>query len=117
MPRKISKKGLIRKLDQEVSRIVRSRGSCARCRKTDNLQTAHIFSRSLRSVRWDLDNVLALCPNCHINFAHKCPVLFTEFVREYLGKVRYLQLKIKAGMIKKWQIWELQDLLTVLKTQ
>ncbi len=116
--RKITKRILTKKLDKEVGRIVRLRGVCARCGKGAEkvtLHCAHIFSRRNMSVRWDLDNCLALCYADHFWWAHPNPVLFTEFVQEYLGKLKYKNLKRKATIIKKWSISEMQDLLNDLK--
>jgi hypothetical protein len=115
--KKPSKKLLTRKLDHICSEIVRSRGKCAKCSKTDyaHLQTAHIFSRKYRSIRWDIElNLLCLCDSCHF-WAHANPILFTEFVREYLGEVRYVMLKVRAQSIKKWTIEEMQELLETLE--
>lgn len=117
-PRKPSKKTLKNKLDKEISRIVRARGKCAKCGKEEyeKLQAAHIFSRSNLSTRWDLDNLLCLCGGCHLFWAHKNPVEFTEFVRNYLGEYKYERLRQNATSIKKWTIEDLQIMLEVLKT-
>ena len=115
--RQPTKSSLTRKLDKEVSRITRARGYCAKCRMSDyeHLETAHIFSRNLRSVRWDIElNVLCLCDKDHF-WAHQNPVLFTEFVKEYLGSYKYTQLKLRARQIKQWKLDEMQDLLNELK--
>jgi len=110
---KVSKKSLKNKLDKVCSLIIRSRGVCAKCKteNPDKLQTAHIFSRSNLSVRWDWDNLLCLCGGCHLFWAHKNPVEFTEFVKSYLGEEKYQNLREKAVIIKKWTIPELQELL------
>ena len=112
--RKQTKSSLTRKLDKLVSQIVRGRGYCAWCKKTSGLECCHIFSRRYRSVRWDFDNLLCLCHSHHF-YSHSNPVLFGEFVREYLGEMKYTQLKQKAQMIKKWTVQDLQDLLEDLK--
>ena len=113
---KPTKSSLKRKLDKEVSRIVRSRGECSKCRnnKYEKLQAAHIFSRSMLSVRWDLLNVICLCAGCHF-WAHREPILFTEFVREFLGENKYTELKHRAKSIKKWTLDELTELLKTLE--
>ena len=113
---KATKSGLKRKLDKEFSRVIRSQGKCCKCGKDDysKLQAAHIFSRSMLSVRWDFDNVLCLCAGCHFE-AHAKPVLFTEFVRQFLGELKYEQLKSKAMAIKKWTLPEMEILLGILK--
>ena len=113
--RKPTKKSLTRRLDAECSRIVRARGMCWKCGKDDykHLETAHIFSRKNRSVRWDLDNMLCSCDGCHF-WSHQNPLLFAEFVKEYLGNYKYQQLKLKATSIRKWTLEEMQVLLQML---
>lgn len=105
-------------LDKEFGRIVRARGMCAKCQKGAEevgLQCAHIFSRKNMSVRWDFENALSLCWRCHFHWAHKEPIQFYEFVEEYLGVVRFAQLKFRAKQIKKWTRDELEELLEKMK--
>jgi len=112
--RKPTKSSLKRKLDIEVSRIVRSQGKCCKCSEESfsQLQCAHIFSRNQLSVRWSLMNVLCLCAKCHF-WSHQNPVLFTEFVKQYLGDLNYETLKQHARAIKKWDLQEMQELLEI----
>ncbi len=112
--KKPSKSTLTRKLDKICSELVRARGQCWKCKGTTTLQTAHIFSRKYRSVRWDLDNLLCSCAKCHF-WGHANPILFTEFVREYLGEVKYTLLKKIAQPIKQWTIEEMLELYEGLK--
>jgi len=66
MPNKISRKGLIKKLDSIVSKIVIDRDSrCMCCGTTNQLTAGHLFSRRGYSTRWDLDNVYAQCWPCN----------------------------------------------------
>ena len=119
--RKPSKTTMRRKLDKICSEIVRGRGKCQRCGKRNNLQTAHIFGRTYNNTRFDLDNLLCLCPDCHINFAHKQPILFAEFVKRILGEEKYELLKEKHNQITRYTIDDLQTkyevLQNLLKTQ
>jgi hypothetical protein len=105
----ISRKGITRKLDKALSTIVRTCGSCRRCGKKKNLQCAHIFSRNNRSVRWDFKNVVCLCAGCHF-WAHANPVLFTEWVRQFLGEDKYATLKLQANTIRQFATYELEGL-------
>ena len=114
MARKPKKRSLKCKLDKVVSQIVRTRGKCERCGVVNQLQCCHIFSRTYMSVRFFLTNLLCLCAGCHF-WAHKNPILFAEFVKKYFGKYKYTQLKLKARMIKKWSISELEVLLETLE--
>ena len=111
---KISKKGLKRKLDKLVSEITRKKGKCEHCKKSEKLQTAHIFSRTYNSTRFYPDNLLCLCAGCHW-FFHKNPILFGEWVKKYLGKKKYESLKLRKEQIKKWTITELEEIYKRLK--
>lgn len=107
------RKELENALDDAIRDIIRLRGKCQRCGK-EEVQTAHIFSRKNKSVRWDEDNVLAYCYRCHFHFAHKEPVLFTDWVREHLGEEKYFKLRRKASETKQWTVPELEALLKKL---
>ena len=111
--RKLKKTSLRNKLDKICSQIVRARGRCELCGKKENLQCCHIFGRRFLNTRWSLENLLCLCPNCHINFAHQKPILFAEWVKEYLGD-KYELLKEAHREIVKYTIDDLQTKLKVL---
>jgi len=116
--RKPTVRSLKRRLDKLYSEIIRKRGICARCRKGAErvtLQTAHIISRRNLAVRWDLNNGIPLCYSCHFFWAHKEPIWFNDFAKEYLGEYKFEQLKMRAKKIKKWTIQDLQTLLTQLE--
>lgn len=97
---------MTRKLDKLVSDITRAKGRCSWCGKTDNLQAAHIFSRTYKSVRWDLDNVVCLCAKCHFE-GHKRPIDFVEWIKSYLGEFKYQQLKMKTQSISHHKLHDL----------
>ena len=121
MAKKETIRSLTKKIDTEFSRIVRARGVCARCGKGAEkvqLQCAHIFSRRNMAVRWDFENALSLCYSCHIFWAHKEPILFNDFVREYLGDLKFTSLKQRAKSVKKWTLDELKIFYSqLLKTE
>lgn len=83
-----AKKGTItyykKKLDIYFSKYIRSlnNGRCAKCGKRDNLQCAHIVSRSNLNLRWDPLNALPLCVKDHLYWAHKNPLEFTEWLQK-----------------------------------
>lgn len=60
------------------------------------MQTAHCYSRSIRSVRWDLDNLFLLCAGCHMNVAHKKPLEFRDFVLKVLGETKFQALMLRS---------------------
>ena len=94
------KKTLRTKADRLFSIYIRNRDKfCVRCGKSGNLQCAHIISRAVLATRYDDENALTLCPNCHINFAHKNPLLFSEFIYKRLGEKKYWELIEKGKRI------------------
>jgi len=106
------KRSEIRKLDKFVSQKIREKGYCEWCGKRGYLHTHHIFSRSNRSVRWHLPNLVALCPSCHTfgnRSAHKAPLEFAEWLKEVRGEEWYNDLRREASKIKKLtyeEVWE-----------
>lgn len=80
--RKISRKGLVRKLDAIVKQIVIARdGKCIVCGTTQNLTPGHLFSRVAYSTRWDLENVYCQC--LADNFRHESdPYPMTQAVKK-----------------------------------
>lgn len=105
------------KLDKLVNILVRQRAGykCERCGDSENLNTVHIFSRNNLATRWDMDNVLCGCAGCHF-WAHQNPLLFTKFVRQKLGD-KYERLKKKSISIKKWEVFELEELIKKFKEE
>lgn len=72
---------------------------CAVCGKVSPLHSAHIFSRKNKTVRWDLENGIALCVKHHLYWAHKEPVEFVRFCEELLGKEKLDALGMKARQV------------------
>ena len=86
--------------------IVAQDGKCLKCgkRPPNPLTGHHIFSRTNRSTRWDLDNGIALCSwQCHINFAHRNPTEFTRWLEGIKGRPFITKLRKKANTIVKNQ--------------
>lgn len=107
---KPTKSSLTRKLDKICSQIIRAAGKCAKCgcAEYDKLQCAHIYSRTYRSTRWDLRNLIPLCASCHFH-AHRNPLIFAEFVKTYLGECEYQALKLRAVTLKQWKLTDMLD--------
>lgn len=112
--RKQTKSNVTSHLDKICSQIVRSRGYCERCgpgiyKEYSELQCAHSFSRTYRNTRWLLLNLTCLCASCHF-WAHRNPILFTEWLKEHLGDHKYIELKNTALAIKRWTVQEMLEL-------
>jgi len=58
---------LTKKADNLWSELVKMNYNyeCQYCGKTENLNSHHLFTRSRRATRWDLDNWICLCSWCH----------------------------------------------------
>ena len=113
-------KGIDYKLDLAWSKLVklRAKGKCEVCGKTSPLNSHHIFSRSNRSVRWDVSNGVCLCVGCHTfssKFsAHKTPTEFTYWLENNKGREFLDRLALKAHQTKKFFKFEKEVLLEEL---
>ena len=103
MKRKKLKKIKESKLDEITSLYVRTQKNftCERCGKhieppTNQIQCSHFHSRSLRSVRYELDNLDCLCSDCHWFFEKRKTTDYTDWKLKKLGKKRFEALKRKA---------------------
>jgi hypothetical protein len=72
--------------------LVRARGACERCGRTENLQCAHIISRRYSHTRCRLDNAFCLCAGCHI-YLTQHPLSMANFVKKEIGINGYMELK------------------------
>tara|TARA_R110002020_G_scaffold73987_1_gene189650 strand:- start:11717 stop:12076 length:360 start_codon:yes stop_codon:yes gene_type:complete len=99
------KKAISKKLDKAWADKVKEYGMCESCHKTSYLNAHHFYSRSIRVVRWNVDNGFCLCVGCHVfssSFsAHKTPAEFVEWAVDRRGIRWYEDLKeLKNTMIK-----------------
>ena len=102
MPKAKSKKLSMKTLDALWSKIVRRKfgNQCAVCGATP-VQAHHIFTRTYKSTRWDIDNGVALCYKHHFYLAHSKFEEFRDFLIELMGEEQYENLKTKSKQIVK----------------
>ncbi len=103
--------------DKLFSERVRVRGFCEKCRRSGDvvqLQCAHIIPRANLVLRWDFNNALSLCYACHLFWAHKNPLEFTEWFRAKFPD-RYEYLLVKKNLFAKWTLEEYQGLCELLR--
>jgi len=78
---------------------------CMKCKSRKANQAHHIFTRSIKSLRHDPENGIALCSYCHTldsyGSAHKSPEAFREFLLSHMGEARYFRLYTRSQMIKQ----------------
>jgi hypothetical protein len=86
--------------DALFSDIVRIKANwtCERCfrnfeNKKEIFDTSHFITRGNKRVRWNFDNVSALCRGCH-DFFGKNPDEHSAFMMKKLGEKGYLQLQL-----------------------
>jgi len=120
---KISKDGLMKKLDKLVKEIVFERdGHCVTCplwreikpehQGSDIMQPGHYITRGAKSVRWDLRNVYQQCRTC--NYLHEMrPSVLAEYVISVLDVAGHEDL-VRDGnkpmpSIHKWQLEEIYE--------
>lgn len=108
-------KGIDGKLDEAWSKLVKLKAGwkCIYCGKESYVQAHHIYSRSNRSVRWDIENGASLCAGHHTlssGFsAHKTPLEFAEWIKERNDEEWYNSLRLKANSVKKWTKHEKEE--------
>jgi len=119
MPKKASRKTIVKKLDTIFSIYIRRRYSkddiseCVTCGKQDHwksLQAGHFMSRKHYSTRWDEENVEVQCMGCNV-YRYGEQYLFAK----YLGENKADKLLIKSRQIKKFtdiELIELRDIYT-----
>lgn len=122
-PKKINKKTerklLVQKLDHICRDIVLDRDIRCVCPPptrghSDVRQCGHLITRSKESVRWDLYNLSEQCGGCNILHEH-VPHRYTNWFISKFGVLVYQDLVRRAEVVKKLQLYELQELLDQLK--
>lgn len=108
----------VKVLDDYWSEIIKFRAGrkCEYCGSTKKLNSHHIYSRGIWSVRWDLDNGICLCVRHHLlgaESAHKSPLLFAEWIKDQRGELWHKRLleKVRAKG-KPNRAWEYFHLLS-----
>lgn len=102
-----SKSYLNKKKDEAWATAVKIKAGykCEYSGVTKNLNAHHIYSRSNRAVRWDIDNGVCLSSKHHVlssTFsAHKTSLEFIEWIKEKRGEDWYNRLRTKARTVKK----------------
>tara|TARA_R100001082_G_C4213108_1_gene95943 strand:+ start:33 stop:395 length:363 start_codon:yes stop_codon:yes gene_type:complete len=97
----------------------KAKGICEHCKKykgVKKLQASHFIGRRNKAVRWDEENVSALCFTCHMVIMTENPHYHTKWMKEKLGN-RYNDLIVRSREIKKWKKEDLKDLRYVLNKE
>jgi len=119
MPRKISRKGLIRKLDRVFSKYIRTRLAkndiveCVTCGIKKNykeMDAGHFCSRRHYSTRWEPENVHVQCKNCN-GFHGGQNYLMGKYIDRTYGTGTADELITMSRQVKKFTDQDLKDLI------
>ena len=115
MARKLTRKGIVRKLDKLVTDILLTRDkACVLCGSTTQLGTSHLFSRKAFSTRWDLQNCNLMC--WKHNFAHTYDTYpYTQWFVINYGRGVWEDLHLRFVTPRKFKTFELIELYEALK--
>jgi hypothetical protein len=107
---------LTKQADILFSKAIRLRdGKSVKSGSTESLQCSHIWSRSNKAIRWDLDNALTLTAGEHLYWWHKEPAEAIEWAKEVLGKEKWIELQNKRNAYFKLTPGFLQERINFLK--
>ena len=119
MPKKPSRKTLVRNLDKAVSEYIRNRDEyCVVCGSTYRLQNGHLFTRKNYSTRWDVSddgNCHALCEKCNLRDSYDT-YHYRRWYREKFGTEKFDELHRKFSTMRKFKNYELKELLDEIKS-
>lgn len=84
--------------DDKFSLFIRARdGKCMRCGSIDKkLDCSHFWKRGDSGTRFDRNNCIALCRDCHTIWEHQKNNEYKDFMLNWLGEVEYRLLEIRA---------------------
>lgn len=114
---KLTRKGLVKKLDKVFSIYIRTRfakneiAECVTCGKKDhwkNLQAGHFMSRKNYSTRWHPTNVQVQCSKCNV-FNYGEQYKFGLYLEREYGVGTAEELRITARGLVKLANYEIED--------
>ena len=101
--------------DDKFSIFIRARdGKCLKCGTTEGLTCSHYHGRGKSATRFDEDNCIALCWECHQEWEGP-KAEYTQFMLERLGPGTFIALTLKAGtyMERKEAVAECKAMLSI----
>ena len=119
MPKKPSRKTLVRNLDKAVSEYIRQRDKwCVQCGTSENLTNGHIFTRKNYSTRFDISddgNCHTQCWSC--NFSHTYqPYEYYKWYINKFGQKKFDKLYRRHKTVQKFKNHDLKELISEIKS-
>ena len=122
MTKKLSRKSLIKKLDELTSKIVLCSRHCVTCGSTNKLTNSHLFSRRNLATRWDIEkdgNCQCQCWPCNFKHTARDSQPYTNWYIKMFGHKRWEDLHKRWSQITKINQSQLKYLIqnyeTILK--
>jgi len=113
--RKTEKNKLTDKILSEIKKIkLLEYNKCVLCGSKHNLELGHVFTRSYKSTIFEMDNNFIQCKTCN-NYHEIDPNIYYNWVKLEIGNKRFEELQSKTRTLKKWKVYELEELMNQLK--
>tara|TARA_R100000541_G_scaffold59349_1_gene72951 strand:+ start:1217 stop:1609 length:393 start_codon:yes stop_codon:yes gene_type:complete len=119
MPKKASRKTIVKKLDTVFSQFIRRRfaineiAECVTCGNKAHykkLQAGHFMSRKHYATRWDVTNVQVQCYSCNV-MRYGEQYKYGLYLEQAYGKGTALELQSKSREITKYSDFQLLDMI------
>lgn len=108
---------LQKKADELCSLVVRARDPiCRLCKAAPSRDAHHIFSRSHKNTRYDLDNLIGLCYTCHQPKGHDDPCNMRDRIVTEIGQELYDDLRARSQVVIAYTPAFLRDQIDRLKS-
>lgn len=113
MGRKPKTQSKRRQLEKELESLckqvirLRDKGKCVVCGSTDKLGWGHVFSRSARSTRYDLDNIFLQCWPCNFKHTHDT-VPYYRWYQQTFGMEKFDEVYSKFKNSTKQSLSDLE---------
>ena len=116
MGRKMTRKGLVKKLDKLAREIILERDCyrCVTCGSNSRIGWSHVFSRRTYNTRWDLINGHAQCWKHNYGHVRDQYPYFEWFKQEYGANAFHL-LRKKFDEVHRWTMQDFKDKLEELE--
>lgn len=87
---------------------------CAETGTRNNLQCAHIVSRTYRNTRWDFNNAICLKSGRHVWYTNH-PIEWKQYINKLKGEGYYEAMEKKALPLANYSVEELKEKYEQLK--
>jgi|TARA_R110002072_G_scaffold56410_7_gene146229 hypothetical protein len=120
MPRKPSRKTLVKNLDKAVSEYIRKRDKyCVQCGTSHRLTNGHVFTRKNYSTRFDISddgNCHCQCTSCNFKHTFDQWEYFKWYIDKF-GQEKFDELRRRHKTLQQFKNHDLEELLEEIKNE